>query len=556
MSFVHLKDYPISTPKRPMTLNNFAAKHYQKPKLQDIAEPRSTESRQRSHSDLSESSNFSLGEAVSSTSSNTSATCSSPPSPSPSNQKDKLSTPSTPQDEYLLIIEPEPVLPPHYSTLPPGGCPRFPVILNEGSGLEELPDYSPSVYKLLPVMKKVEWINPYESSSTRSWKPFLMELNSTQLNFYSIPNNLECHMLNFLIMGDSRIHIDDYRNYPTDLDLAPTDDFYQLNSPLTNRFDYEFFNCCKRLHFTQKLARSYSLQHCKIGLAADYKKKNNVLRMRIESEQILIGFQHTKDLIDWNMALNIGKDLSLDLIDRELPRYRTVPRRRRRRGDGREPIVYNYESSNQRARSNSEPSNMMSRMSKLKLRLRRELSANLSSPSSMVNSRSNSVLSMSTLSSIPQSEITSVEPSSVEASGVEDNDDDLSEYNSDGEDEEDSEIYDGDANDPDILRLKIKSKPIKKADDKWIPRTEPQTVRKFYKTCMRCIKPLNADDSWVSKNLVKPTSYSVAAFGSLAGSKQTIQNMKKSEVNLGKVPGHHVKEFIVGTHGLVPRQLT
>ena len=44
------------------------------------------------------------------------------------------------------------------------------------------PAYKPAIYKI-GRCKKMEWINPNELSPHRSWKYYIIELNSTQLNF-------------------------------------------------------------------------------------------------------------------------------------------------------------------------------------------------------------------------------------------------------------------------------------------------------------------------------------------------------------------------------------
>ncbi|KAK6459867.1 hypothetical protein DFJ63DRAFT_291417 [Scheffersomyces coipomensis] len=238
------------------------------------------------------------------------------------------------QDNFLQLIEPFPVSPPTYDTLPPGGCPKFPIFnTNHFPHHDILPSYSPSIYKIGIVARKMEWLTPFEASPSRSWKYIIMELNSTQLNFYAIPNTLENHLLSFKPIPQS--------NERT-MNQFEESELKNLMSDFTLDDDLQFFKFCQRLNLidngssfqstksNKKLLRSYSLQHSKIGLATDYKKRPNVLRLRIESEQILLNFLNTKDLIDWNMAINIGKDIALDLNDREIPKYRTVPRRRRR----------------------------------------------------------------------------------------------------------------------------------------------------------------------------------------------------------------------------------
>ena len=49
--------------------------------------------------------------------------------------------------------------------------------------------------------------------------------------------------------------------------------------------------------------------------------------MKLEDEQMLLNFGNVDELITWNLLLNVGKDVALDLTDREFPKYRTVPRK-------------------------------------------------------------------------------------------------------------------------------------------------------------------------------------------------------------------------------------
>lgn len=417
------------------------------------------------------------------------------------------------QNEFLQYLEPNPVSPPDYQTLPPGGCPKYPIYDN--LQCEELPGYTPSVYKIGCIGKKLEWLNPYEPSTSRSWKNVIIELNSTQLNFYSIPTNVEPHLMSFQPLINLSMN-----------------NFEHHKSLLTNNYDYQFHKYCQRLNLlnSKKLIRSYSLQHCKVGLATDYKKKSNVLRLRIESEQLLLYFNNTNDLINWNLAINIGKDLSLDLNVRDIPKYRTVPRRRRRNRD----VI--YQNVNGRSRSYSDPISLInSKFSKLKMKLKRDSlpdlnniiheedldidSFNPSSNSSTFELQSNSSSVFATNNTAASINSSSITPSTNVDETFEDDEeaDDISDLHSDDEDEED----------PEITRLK-------KFSEKWNPYYKPQTQRRYYKNCLRCIKPLTTDESWVSKNLVKPTSI--------------CPDMKFADQKVN----HYVKEFIVGSHGLIP----
>ncbi|ABN67094.2 hypothetical unknown protein [Scheffersomyces stipitis CBS 6054] len=653
------------------------------------------------------------------------------------------------QDSFLQLIEPFPVHPPHYSTLPPGGCPRFPISLRPHSVDEQLPTYTPSVYKLGIVSRKLEWLTPYEPSPTRSWKSVIMELNSTQLSFYAVPSTLENHLLAFrpvTLHGGDRT-----RN-----EFDP-EELRNVESHHTTDGDLQFYKMCQRLNLigtaedskknsnSKKLIRSYSLQHARVGLATDYRKRPNVLRLRIESEQILVYFPTTKDLIEWNMAIGIGKDIALDLNERELPRYRTVPRRRRRDRNGDEAANYeaqyqaliqqskqsaaasqNSQNSSRgfRLRSQSDPnSRFRDKLSKLKSKLsvsstqsttiqasaasasrtfidptgfsgtqsytiastdnsrfsNLEIARSNSSPNftlyneseyedeSAVNStyeydeddydeeiyevmtRSRNQTSSSRTATRATQRTranTTSSPVGVPSTGsnnssfastvikaaneagyridYEDEDDiqnlsDLHQTDEEDEYEEDEVVdsIDDEGNVPGVPSTSNRSrktsrrtssssqKPKKLTsirrsleDQKWQPPLEKvQSKRKYYRNCLRCIKPLTMEDSWTSKSLVKPTTLSPLNFAylknikyngelsisssttSLISLSSTVSSQNSTnestsgfrknrsfsfkEINgfnlpdsaLTKVTNHFLKEYVVGAHGLIPKDV-
>lgn len=47
------------------------------------------------------------------------------------------------------------------------------------------------------------------------------------------------------------------------------------------------------------LIRSYTLQHAESGLASDYLKRKNVIRVRMEGEQFLLQARDVAGVIDW-----------------------------------------------------------------------------------------------------------------------------------------------------------------------------------------------------------------------------------------------------------------
>lgn len=469
------------------------------------------------------------------------------------------------QDSFLLFMEPGPVAPPSYDTMPPGGCPRFHVY-NSAEAHEKLPSYKPAVYKLGICARKLEWYSPHEASPTRSWKNFIIELNSTQLNFYLIPSHLEPALL------DSRYSPEDtqaMRQYS-----IPED----LKSAFTTESDMAFHDLCdlhailptsdcgpcsrslstallSRLNssVSKRLVRSYSLQHAKLGLASDYTKRSNVLRLRLENEQLLILFGTPKEMIQWNLGISLGRDLSLDLIDREMPRYRTVPRRRRNNIDQTTPFFNDVIT--RRSRAQSDPNAALSlrgRFFKLKGKLSSSSSSNSlkevsaeqeqASQSRATPSRrytTNNIygnsLSSSTNSSTTRFEQPSkTRPTQVASSSAPtisgasrfnstSHDDDLDEdiqnmsdlHNSD--DEDDLEAYmeifancSNRDNNGGSSSSKLTSVPNTPAEDdhKWYPVKQIDSEKRILRDSLKCIRPLTFDDSWLNKTLVKPTTIS------------------------------------------------
>ncbi|TFK92363.1 hypothetical protein K466DRAFT_581979 [Polyporus arcularius HHB13444] len=79
------------------------------------------------------------------------------------------------------------------------------------------------------------------------------------------------------------------------------------------------------------LIRQYSLQHAESGLASDYHKRRNVIRVRMEGEQFLLQAKDVAAVIDWIEGIQMGTNVALDLDERPMPRGPIFPRRRRRR---------------------------------------------------------------------------------------------------------------------------------------------------------------------------------------------------------------------------------
>ncbi|KAF9482337.1 hypothetical protein BDN70DRAFT_801724 [Pholiota conissans] len=72
--------------------------------------------------------------------------------------------------------------------------------------------------------------------------------------------------------------------------------------------------------------RGYTLQNAESGLGADYLKRRNVIRVRLEGEQFLLQAQDVEMVVEWIEALQAATNIALDLDERPMPRGPLFPR--------------------------------------------------------------------------------------------------------------------------------------------------------------------------------------------------------------------------------------
>ncbi|KAG8925581.1 hypothetical protein FRC01_009969 [Tulasnella sp. 417] len=77
---------------------------------------------------------------------------------------------------------------------------------------------------------------------------------------------------------------------------------------------------------TNTVLRQYSLQGSETGLASDYHKRKNVIRVRSEGEQFLIQADNVFMAIDWIETFQAGANVALDLDERPMPKVPALPR--------------------------------------------------------------------------------------------------------------------------------------------------------------------------------------------------------------------------------------
>ncbi|AGO13198.1 AaceriAFR049Wp [[Ashbya] aceris (nom. inval.)] len=235
--------------------------------------------------------------------------------------------------DVLSVLQPHPARPPPDYAANPNRRIRYPIYEREET--HELPAYAPAVHKVALVSVKQEWASPYEPAVSRSWRTLLMELNSTQLNFYHVDEGL---------LRGLRGRAADSTLGAACAQAVSSLSFGQVKpgTLLSLGRDERQFSPAERQavcaraqreperHLSaERLYKSYSLQYATFGVPIDYTKRPFVLRLRCETEQFLVCFATVDMLINWSVALSVGIGVSLDLEHREMPAYRTVPRRRR-----------------------------------------------------------------------------------------------------------------------------------------------------------------------------------------------------------------------------------
>lgn len=248
--------------------------------------------------------------------------------------------------DLFYCIDRKPTYPPNYHNINLVKSIKFPIYesISPVNKNEKPPDYTPAVYKFTIASLKLERLSPYEPSTSRAWKDYIVEINSTQLNFYTINDSLSTEIKN--LKSSHPINSNNNNNIQSSSSHSPKTKksngfFSSIISKDTQTLELNeqdqmkicsYINKNKLKYMSpQNLIKSYSLQYAKYGVPTDYDKRQFVLRLRCESEQFLINFNHIDDMINWAMYLSIGISVSLDLEFRQLPDYRVVPRRRRRR---------------------------------------------------------------------------------------------------------------------------------------------------------------------------------------------------------------------------------
>lgn len=195
-----------------------------------------------------------------------------------------------------------------------------------------LPQYSTTLFLQARVPVKIEFTSPFTSSAQRSWVMCLVTLNSTCLELKPLDEPFMVNKPSLrkeqqrLVIGSNEIP----RPRSKSISLKPS----ISNIKQALKQDSSSSNTSSSSQHTVEIPQTplaFTLQYAVCGHAADYTKRANCLRVRAESMQFLIQFGSPQDCIEWANAIQSGIDLALPLEHRELPKVRSLPRRRRDR---------------------------------------------------------------------------------------------------------------------------------------------------------------------------------------------------------------------------------
>ncbi|CUS07039.1 unnamed protein product, partial [Tuber aestivum] len=198
-----------------------------------------------------------------------------------------------------------PTSPPSYNdiSLPPA---RFKISPREEEGKETLPAYSCSLHREAIFEQKMELSSPFERASVRKWVKVYAVLHGTLLKLHR-PERIP------FFSGRAPKEVD------------------ELEEKGGSSGSHGIAGGRPPGYYPGELIRCYTLQLAEVGVAADYKKRPFVIRLRAQTEQFLLSAKRVEVFLDWLEALSASVDLSPSLEERSLPRYQTLPRGRRRR---------------------------------------------------------------------------------------------------------------------------------------------------------------------------------------------------------------------------------
>ncbi|KAF9767738.1 hypothetical protein IL306_015054 [Fusarium sp. DS 682] len=152
---------------------------------------------------------------------------------------------------------------------------------------ETLPEYYCDIDLESVFMCKMEIEHTTKRADDRQWRMIYATLHGTALNIYSVKRSWQWRH----DKGHSNVNPD--------------------NPPWI---------------FKGRLEKSYSLMHSECGIAADYRKRRYVIRLRVEADQFLISSVQLETFIAWLDGLNAAINVASPIEDRDFPPDMSIPR--------------------------------------------------------------------------------------------------------------------------------------------------------------------------------------------------------------------------------------
>ena len=187
-----------------------------------------------------------------------------------------------------------------------GGIRRL-IIPREEEGREHLPSYRCGIHIEGLMPRKMEFTSPGNQARDRTWRRVYVVLHGTVLKVYKADKwdheramlSSEIHDLKEADHDSAYVH----QPPPADAPIPPVPALPQILAQRPS-FQNHINAPPNNVRYSPTLLRTYSLQNAESGLAADYIKRRNVIRVRLLSdkgvkEQFLIQAYDQSSVIDW-----------------------------------------------------------------------------------------------------------------------------------------------------------------------------------------------------------------------------------------------------------------
>ncbi|KAL2171113.1 hypothetical protein VTG60DRAFT_3804 [Thermothelomyces hinnuleus] len=155
---------------------------------------------------------------------------------------------------------------------------------------EVLPPYSCDINLEGVFMRKMEIEEMTKRAEYRDWRMVYVELRGTALNIYSVKKE---------------------RGWWPSSSKHDGPDISPDHPPWVKK---------------STLERAYSLLHADAGIAADYRKRRYVIRMRVETDQFLLSCVELGTFVTWLDGIFAAINVSPPIDERDFPRDFSVPR--------------------------------------------------------------------------------------------------------------------------------------------------------------------------------------------------------------------------------------